>query len=49
MNETRLNAVKAAFNKIDRNQSGLLDMADIRDIYKVDRHPDVISGKKSQD
>jgi len=49
MNETRLNAVKAAFNKIDRDQSGYLNLVDIRDLYKVDRHPDVISGKKSQD
>jgi len=49
MNETRLSAVKAAFNKIDRDQSGYLDLVDIRDLYRVDRHPDVISGKKSQD
>lgn len=46
MNETRINAVTAAFNKIDKDQSGSLDLVDIRDLYKVDRHPDVISGKK---
>ncbi len=49
MNETRLNAVTAAFNKIDKDQSGCLDLVDIRDLYKVDRQPDVISGKKTHD
>lgn len=49
MNETRINAVTAAYNKIDKDQSGCLDLVDIRDLYKVDRHPDVISGKKTHD
>ena len=49
MNEIRLNAVQAAFNKIDKDQSGCLDLVDIRDLYKAERHPDVISGKKTPD
>lgn len=49
MNEIRLNVVRAAFNKIDKDQSGCLDLVDIRDLYKTDRHPDVISGKKTTD
>lgn len=49
LNDKRLALVKQAFQKIDNNGNGILDIDDIRDQYKADKHPDVISGKKTAD
>ena len=49
LNDKRLALVKQAFQKIDNNGNGILDIEDIRDTYKADKHPDVISGKKTAD
>jgi Ca2+-binding EF-hand superfamily protein len=45
----RLALVKKAFQKLDKNGSGVVDIEDIRDVYNTSKHPDVISGKKSSD
>jgi len=34
---------------IDRDGSGALDINDIRDSYRADKHPDVIEGKRSEE
>jgi Ca2+-binding EF-hand superfamily protein len=49
MNSDRTKLVEQAFNKIDRDQSGYLDIQDIKDTYKADRHPDVLQGKKTEE
>jgi len=49
MNEFRTNLVRQAFKKIDRDGSGLLDIEDIRGVYSAKTHPDVRSGKKSEE
>lgn len=49
MNEARTNLVKRAFKKIDKDNSGVLDILDIRDSYKANKHPDVIQGKRTED
>ena len=49
MNKFRQQIVKAAFNKIDKDGSGVLDVNDIKGVYNASRHPDVKSGKKSED
>jgi len=45
----RLALVKKAYNKLDKDGSGVVDIDDIRDVYNTSRHPDVISGKKTSD
>ena len=49
MTPNRLNLVKRAFKKIDRDGSGILDLDDLRDVYNTSKHPDVLSGKKTSD
>ena len=49
LNDKRLALVKQAFQKIDKNGNGVLDINDIRDNFKADKHPDVINGKKTAD
>jgi hypothetical protein len=41
--------VRAAFKKIDKDGSGILDINDIKGVYNASRHPEVKSGKKSED
>jgi calcyphosin len=45
----RLGLVKKAFQKLDRDNSGVVDINDIRGIYNASKHPDVQSGKKTED
>lgn len=49
LNEKRLGLVQQAFRKIDRDNSGVLDINDIKDNYNASKHPDVINGKKTAD
>ena len=49
MNNARLALVKQAFNKIDQDGSGFLDVNDIKDSYRADKHPDVIEGKRTEE
>ena len=42
MNNFRKKLVGQAFNKIDRDKNGFVDINDIRDVYNAKRHPDVI-------
>jgi len=45
----RLALVKKAYQKLDKDGSGVVDLEDIRDVYNTSRHPDVLSGKKTSD
>ncbi len=47
LNETRKAVVTQAFKKLDADGSGLLTLLDIRGLYRADRHPDVIQGKRT--
>jgi Ca2+-binding EF-hand superfamily protein len=49
MNSFRKNIVMAAFKKIDKDGSGILDLNDIKGVYDASRHPEVRSGKKTED
>ena len=49
MNSFRKNIVMAAFKKIDTDGSGILDINDIKGIYNARSHPEVKSGKKTED
>ena len=37
-----------AFNKMDKDGSGMIDINDIRGVYSADKHPDVMAGKKTE-
>jgi Ca2+-binding EF-hand superfamily protein len=49
MNIGRKALVRRAFEKIDRNGNGILELDDIKGVYNAKFHPDVKSGKKSED
>lgn len=49
MNSARRNLAEKAFKIIDKDGSGILDINDIRGTYNAKKHPDVISGKKTED
>ncbi len=41
--------MNAAFAVLDRDGSGVVDLADVAAIYDVSKHPEFISGKKTKD
>ena len=49
MNNFRRKLVLQAFNKLDKDKSGAVDINDIKDVYNAKRHPDVIAGKKTEE
>ena len=48
MNDYRRKLVEKAFNKLDRDQNGEITIDDLRGVYNASNHPDVRSGKKSE-
>jgi len=49
MNPSRKKLVAQAFNKIDKDRSGYVDINDIKGTYNASFHPDVKSGKKTEE
>ncbi len=49
MNSFRKGVVKRVFDKLDIDKSGTLEINDLRGIYNAAIHPDVKSGKKTED
>jgi Ca2+-binding EF-hand superfamily protein len=49
MNSTRLALCKRAYTIMDSDKSGMLDINDIRQTYNARSHPDVKSGKRTED
>ncbi len=49
MNQFRINLCKKAFSIMDKDKSGSLDIDDIKGVYNAKMHPDVKSGKKTED
>lgn len=49
MNESRKKLVNQAFSKLDLDGSGVIDFDEIKKLYNCKKHPDVISGKKTED
>jgi calcyphosin len=41
--------VKRAFERLDRNGNGIVELEDIKGFYNAKMHPDVRSGRKSED
>jgi len=48
MNPLRKKIVLKAFNKLDKDGSGWIDLSDIKGVYNASKHPDVIQGKKTE-
>jgi len=49
MNDSRKKLVSQAFSKLDIDGSGIIDFDEIKKLYNCKKHPDVISGKKTED
>ena len=49
MNSARRTVVMKAFAKLDKDGNGWIDISDIRGVYNAKKHPDVLSGKKTED
>jgi Ca2+-binding EF-hand superfamily protein len=49
MNMGRKKIVSQAFKKLDKDGNGWIDLDDVRGVYKGNKHPDVMSGKKTED
>ena len=49
MNNARKQLVSQAFNKLDKNGNGTVELDDIKGVYNASQHPDVRSGKKTED
>ena len=49
MNDFRKNLVQQAFNILDTNKNGIIDLDEIKEKYNARQHPDVKSGKKTED
>eukprot|EP00735_Rhodelphis_limneticus_P008607 TRINITY_DN2171_c0_g1::TRINITY_DN2171_c0_g1_i2::g.12795::m.12795 TRINITY_DN2171_c0_g1::TRINITY_DN2171_c0_g1_i2::g.12795 ORF type:complete len:367 (-),score=151.70,sp/Q6P8Y1/CAPSL_MOUSE/39.29/1e-40,EF-hand_7/PF13499.1/3.7e-07,EF-hand_7/PF13499.1/7.2e-08,EF-hand_6/PF13405.1/0.0019,EF-hand_6/PF13405.1/0.00028,EF-hand_6/PF13405.1/0.13,EF-hand_6/PF13405.1/0.44,EF-hand_1/PF00036.27/0.0014,EF-hand_1/PF00036.27/2.1e-05,EF-hand_1/PF00036.27/0.062,EF-hand_1/PF00036.27/5.4,EF-hand_1/PF00036.27/4.6e+03,EF-h len=47
MNEHRQKFVNMAFDILDKDKSGFLELCDIVGVYDASKHPDVIGGKRS--
>ena len=49
MNERRKRLIRILFESFDKNKTGFVDLDDIRNGYSPNNHPDVLSGKKTED
>jgi len=49
MNPQRKKLVAQAYNKLDKDRSGYIDINDIKGVYNAVKHPDVLSGKKTEE
>ena len=49
MNQNRVQLVRRAFEKLDKNGNGVVELEDIKNIYNAKFHPDVKLGKKTEE
>lgn len=49
MSEFRKELVEKAFDKIDRDNNGVLEVRDIKGVYNAKRHPAVLEGRKTEE
>jgi len=48
MNEFRRNLCIQAFKVMDKTNDGKIDISDIKIVYKANKHPDVMMGKRTE-
>jgi len=49
MSPQRKRIVMQAFAKLDKDGNGWIDINDVRGVYNASKHPDVTSGKKTEE
>ena len=49
MNASRKALVKKAFQKLDKNGNGIIEVDDLKGVYNAKNHPDVKLGKKTEE
>lgn len=49
MNHFRKNLVYQAFDILDKNKNGSVEIDDVKSYYNAKQHPEVKQGKKSED
>ena len=49
MNQTRRAVCELAFNAMDSNGNGFIELSEVKENYNAKKHPDVLLGKKSED
>lgn len=49
MTPLRKALVKRAFDKLDRNGNGIIEVDDIKAVYNAKHHPEVRAGKKTEE
>jgi len=49
MNDFRIALVDLAFDILDKNDNGTIELADIEDVYNAKQHPDVKAGRKKEE
>ena len=49
MNSQRQQFVQRAFQKLDRNGNGIVELDDLKNLYNAKHHPDVKLGRKTED
>ena len=49
MNDRRKRLIRILFDSFDKNKTGYIDLDEIRNNYSPKEHPDVLSGKKTED
>lgn len=47
LNEGRVALIRQAYDKLDANKNGQVQLDDIAALYDASQHPDVVTGKKS--
>ena len=48
MNDFRRDLVERAFIILDKNNNGVVDSSEIKQLYNAKRHPEVLAGRKSE-
>lgn len=49
MNVRRRKMVNMAYDVLDRDGNGIVDLQDIKQLYNVHRHPEYLSKRKSEE
>eukprot|EP00824_Muranothrix_gubernata_P020034 TRINITY_DN40256_c0_g1_i1.p2 TRINITY_DN40256_c0_g1~~TRINITY_DN40256_c0_g1_i1.p2 ORF type:complete len:219 (-),score=62.11 TRINITY_DN40256_c0_g1_i1:90-722(-) len=49
LNATRRAIVRKAFDKLDKDGSGIVELNDVKGVYNGSKHPKVLSGEKTED